>query len=200
MRLPTVEEIRALHLKYAPSQEAFDLVHTHCEIVWSIAQDLIARSAPPVDVESVRTGCLLHDIGVYRLFDAEGRLDHGNYLRHGVLGHEILREENFPERVCRFCSCHTGVGLTKHDILAQGLPVPPGDYLAENAEERLVMYADKFHSKTSPPRFLSASSYARLVARFGAEKADAFEALREEFGEPDVTAAAARFGHAVTAP
>ncbi|CAL9344644.1 HD domain-containing protein [Streptomyces sp. enrichment culture] len=198
MRLPTVEEIRALHLKYAPTPEAFDLVHTHCEIVWSIARELIARSAPPVDADLVRTGCLLHDIGVYRLYDSEGRLDHRQYIRHGVLGHEILRAENLPERVCRFCSCHTGVGLTKHDILAQGLPVPPGDYLAETAEERLVMYADKFHSKSNPPRFLSASAYARFVERFGGEKVAAFWALREEFGEPDVTALAARFGHRLT--
>jgi uncharacterized protein len=195
--VPSVEDIRALHAKYAPTQEAFDLVHTHCEIVWSVAQDLIARSAPDVDVDLVRAGCLLHDIGVYRLYDAEGRLDHKNYVRHGVLGHEILSEEGFPERLCRFCSCHTGVGLTKHDIVSLDLPVPAGDYLAETAEERLVMYADKFHSKTSPPTFLTASSYARFIERYGSEKADAFTALRAEFGEPDVRALAARHGHAL---
>jgi uncharacterized protein len=193
--LPSVDEIRALHEKYAPTQRAFELVHTHCEIVWSIAQNLICRAALQVDLELVRVGCLLHDIGVYHLYDAQGRIDHKGYVRHGVLGHEILSNENFPERICRFCSCHTGVGLTKQDVISQGLPLPPRDYLPETAEERLVMYADKFHSKTTPPKFLSASSYARYAGRFGSEKVDAFSALRTEFGEPDVTALAARYGH-----
>lgn len=51
--------------------------------------------------------------------------------------------------------CHTGVGLTKEDVLVQGLPLPPADYVAITPEERLVMYADKFHSKTTPPTFVS---------------------------------------------
>ncbi|MFJ5776916.1 HD domain-containing protein [Streptomyces sp. NPDC093094] len=191
MALPTADDIRSLHAKYAPTQEAFDLVHTHCEIVWGIARNLIDRAALAVDADLVRTGCLLHDIGVYGLYDARGRLDHGTYVRHGVLGHSLLRREGFPERVCRFCSCHTGVGLTEQDVVAQGLPLPPRDYLAETVEERLVMYADKFHTKTTPPAFVSASSYARHIARFGTEKAEAFHALRAEFGEPDLTACGA---------
>ncbi|MFE1442253.1 HD domain-containing protein [Streptomyces sp. NPDC058739] len=195
MPLPSVEDIRALHEKYAPTQEAFDAVHTHCEIVWNVAQSLIDAAGPTVDADLVRTGCLLHDIGVYHLYDAQGHLDYNSYVRHGVLGHEILAKENFPERVCRFCSCHTGVGLTREDIVARDLPLPRRDFLPETAEERLVMYADKFHSKTSPPRFWTVSSYARHIGRFGSAKAEAFEALRAEFGEPDVPALAARFGH-----
>ncbi|MFI2761954.1 HD domain-containing protein [Streptomyces echinatus] len=197
MSLPSVEEIRALHEKYAPTQEALDLVFTHCEIVWTIAEQLIARSSLQVDPAQVRAGCLLHDIGVYSLYDVDGRIDHGNYIRHGILGHEILSNEKYPEHLCRFCSCHTGVGLTKHDIISQGLPLPPCDYLAETAEERLVMYADKFHSKTTPPKFFSAPAYAQFVRRFGDEKAEAFNTLRAEFGEPNLTAMAAHYGHAM---
>ncbi|MFF0203847.1 HD domain-containing protein [Streptomyces sp. NPDC005017] len=195
MTLPSVEDIRALHEKYAPTQEAFDAVHTHCEIVWNVAQSLIDAAGLTVDADLVRTGCLLHDIGVYHLYDAQGHLDYKSYVRHGVLGHEMLAKENLPERVRRFCSCHTGVGLTREDIVAQDLPLPRRDFLPETAEERLVMYADKFHSKTSPPRFWTVPSYARHIGRFGSAKAEAFEALRAEFGEPDVSALAARFGH-----
>jgi uncharacterized protein len=195
--LPSVDDIRALHEKHAPTRQAFELVHTHCEIVWSIAEHLIADTAAPVDADLVRTGCLLHDIGVYRLVDAHGQLDRANYVRHGVLGHEILRQEGFPEEIRRFASCHTGVGLTKHDVVSQGLPLPPCDYLAETVEERLVMYADKFHTKSTPPKFLSAATYARYVARFGSEKTEIFDALRAEFGDPDLTALAARHGHAL---
>ncbi|MFD4829770.1 HD domain-containing protein [Streptomyces uncialis] len=196
MILPTVDEVRALHERYAPSREALDLVLTHCEIVSDIAAQLGARTALPLDAGLVRIGALLHDIGVYRLYDRAGRLDHRDYIRHGVLGHEILREEGYPEALRRFCSCHTGVGLTRHDIRAQKLPIPEADYLAETAEEQLVMYADKFHSKTTPPTFLTADTYAARVERFGADKVHAFGLLRARFGEPDLTSARARYGHA----
>ncbi|MFJ1806884.1 MULTISPECIES: HD domain-containing protein [unclassified Streptomyces] len=196
MILPTVDEVRALHERYAPSREALDLVFTHCEIVCGIAEQLATRTDLPLDADLVRIGALLHDVGVYRLYDRAGRLDHHNYIRHGVLGHEILREEGFPERLRRFCSCHTGVGLTRHDIRKQGLAIPEADYLAETVEEQLVMYADKFHSKTTPPTFLSADSYATHVEKFGADKVHAFGLLRARFGEPDLTSARARYGHA----
>jgi uncharacterized protein len=188
VRIPGPEEIRALHEKYAPTAEAFALVHTHCEVVWSIAEQLL--SAPRLghlDADLVRAGCLLHDIGVYRLYGDDGSLDHANYIRHGLLGHEILEQEGFPETLRRFCSHHTGVGVTKDDVLRQGLPLPPADYLAVTDEERLVMYADKFHSKSRPSAFLSPDEYAAHVRRFGEDKVTAFEALRAEFGDPEPT-------------
>ncbi len=117
-----------------------------------------------------------------------------------MLGHEILRQEGFPEQLCRFCSCHTGVGLTRHDIERQELPLPVADYVAETGEEQLVMYADKFHTKTTPPAFLSFDAYAAHVGRFGTEKVDAFHALRGRFGEPDLASLRARYGHAAAPP
>ena len=188
MRIPDPAEIRALHEKYAPTTEAFALVHSHCEIVWGIAEQLLAAPRlAHLDAELVRAGCLLHDIGVYRLYGEDGRLDHRNYIRHGLLGHEILEAEGFPEAVRRFCSHHTGVGLTRHDIVSQALPLPPADYVAVTEEERLVMYADKFHSKSRPSVFLSPDEFAARVLRFGADKVTAFDALRAEFGDPDLT-------------
>ncbi|MEU6468063.1 HD domain-containing protein [Streptomyces massasporeus] len=187
MSIPGPAEIKALHEKYAPTAEAFTLVHTHCEVVWGIAEQLLtAPRLAHLDAGLVRAGCLLHDIGVYRLYDTEGRLDHSNYIRHGLLGHEILEAEGFGETLRRFCSHHTGVGLTRHDIVSQGLPLPPADYVAETEEERLVMYADKFHTKSRPSAFLSPVEYAAHVRRFGADKVTAFEALRAEFGDPDL--------------
>ncbi|TLQ42101.1 HD domain-containing protein [Streptomyces marianii] len=198
MQIPGVGEIRDLHVKYAPSEEALDLVLTHCEIVWSIAEQLISVSGVDVDADVVRAGCLVHDIGVYRLYDHTGRVDQAHYVRHGVLGHEILEAEGFSEQLCRFCSCHTGMGLTRSDVAGQGLPLPPGDYVAVTNEERLVMYADKFHSKTTPPRFVTADSYAAYVARFGQDKRAAFHGMRRLFGVPDLGELAAVYSHAVT--
>ncbi|MER8185970.1 HD domain-containing protein [Kitasatospora sp. NPDC094015] len=189
MTSPTVRSVRALHEKYAPDHDALDLVLTHCEIVARIALGLAARGGQPVDTELVEIGALLHDIGVYQVGD-------GAYIRHGVLGHEILRAEGLPESYCRFASCHTGVGLTRHDVESQRLPIPVADYLAGSAEERLVMYADKFHSKSTPPRFLDVPAFAARVAAFGPEKVTAFDALVAEFGEPELAPLVAEYGHA----
>lgn len=195
--LPAPEDIRRLHERYAPSPEAFDSVHGHCVIVWRIAEQLLDARPLPVDRDLVRAGCLLHDIGVYRLYDADGGFDSRNYIRHGLLGHEILTAEGYPEALSRFCSHHTGVGLTKDDIVRQDLPLPPADYLAETTEERLVMYADKFHSKSTPPKFLTPAAYTTAVRRFGEAKATAFTHLRHTFGDPDIPALAAAHGHRV---
>ncbi len=194
MRLPTDQEILALHEKHAPSAEALDSVYTHCVIVCGIAGQLHARSGRGRDIGLVQVGCLLHDVGVYRLYDDAGQLDHRNYIRHGVLGYELLREEGLPEVICRFASHHTGMGLSRNDVLRQELPLPPGDYLAETPEEALVMYADKFHSKTTPPKLLTADAYAAYVRRFGADKLAAFESMRATFGEPDLSPFSATYG------
>jgi uncharacterized protein len=197
MPVPTDQEILALHERHAPSAAARDSVYTHCAIVCVIAEQLHERSGLGGDISLVRAGCLLHDVGVYRLYDADGVLDHANYIRHGILGYELLRADGLPEAICRFASHHTGVGLTHQDVARQELPLPPGDYLAETAEERLVMYADKFHSKSTPPTLLTADAYAARVRRFGADKVAAFEALRATFGEPDLAPLSRAYGHRI---
>ena len=163
MRIPTDEDILRLHEKHAPTANAFDLVYAHCLIVCGIAEQLHARmrADQEIDIDLTRAGALLHDVGVYRLYDPAGNLDGANYIRHGILGYELLQEEGLPEEICRFASHHTGVGLTRDDVIAQRLPLPPADYLAETAEERLVMYADKFHSKKTPPVFFTAAGVRR---------------------------------------
>jgi uncharacterized protein len=83
-------------------------------------------------------------------------------------------------------------------VIKQGLPLPLGDYLAETGEEAMVMYADKFHSKTTPPTFVTADIYADSVRRFGEDKVAAFEELRERFGVPDLSALCDVYGHQVS--
>jgi uncharacterized protein len=191
---PTNEEIRALHERFAPTSEAFELVYTHCQIVAAVAEQLLL---PETDVALVRAGALLHDIGVYRLYDDDGKLEHDRYIQHGLLGDEMLGEIGLPMPLRRICSHHTGVGLSRRDVVSQHLPLPEADYLAESPEEELVMYADKFHSKTSPPVFLTAATYAAKVSRFGPEKVAKFAELHAKFGEPDLRPLIAAYGHAL---
>ena len=103
LTLPSASEIEALHRKYAPTESVFELVFTHCKIVSNIAMQLAEKSGANVDIELVRVGCLLHDIGVYPLFDKNGvETDTSKYITHGVLGEEILQNEGFAEELCRF--------------------------------------------------------------------------------------------------
>jgi uncharacterized protein len=195
MRIPTDRDIRTLHRDHAPTREAFESVHTHCELVCQVAEQLL--DGLDVDGDLVRAGALLHDIGVYRLYSPAGELDTSDYVRHGVLGHELLAELGFPEPIRRFASRHTGVGITRDDVRRQSLPIPEDDYLPESIEEELVMYADKFHSKRTPPVFVSGDSYAATVGRWGADKETAFAALRQRYGDPDLKPLTDATGHAL---
>ena len=197
VRVPPDDEIEALHARLAPHRAAFDLVWTHCRIVAEIAEQVVSRVRGPVDERLVRAGSLLHDVGVHLLYRADGTLDHDRYLQHGVLGHDLLRDLGLPEALCRFCSCHTGVGITRRDVVEQRLPIPVGDYVPTSLEERVVLYADAFHSKTSPPQFVGAATYAARLARFGSDKVALFEGMVAELGEPDLRGLARSHGFAV---
>jgi len=117
MLLPKINDIKLLHKKYAPSQQVFEELWQHCEIVKTIAIELIdKKKLKSIDRDLVEVGCLLHDIGVYRLYNKNNQIDEQNYIRHGVIGYELLKENDFDEQLCRFAKHHTGVGLTADEI------------------------------------------------------------------------------------
>jgi uncharacterized protein len=89
------------------------------------------------------------------------------------------------------------MGLSRDDVRDQRLPLPLADYVAESGEERLVMYADKFHSKTRPPMFVTAASYAVVARSYGEDKLAAFNAMHEKYGDPDLAPFTDLYGHRV---
>ena len=180
MQLLTDQEIEYLHRRYAKNEAEFKLVYTHCQVIWALAQQLISQRNLAVDTRLVKLGALLHDIGVYGLDVEEA------YIRHGIIGYQLLRHEGLSEAICRFASHHTGMGLTKQEIIDTNLPLPPVDYLAESPEEGLVMYADKFHSKSKPTSFNKVSTIKAHLARFGADKVHQFETFTARFGLPNL--------------
>lgn len=183
-RYPSLKEIRALHLKYAASKKAFLIVFSHCQIIWEIAQQLITKNKLPVNKSLVKAGAFLHDIGVYTLVDKNGVFDEANYIKHGIEGYRILKGEGLPKEICRIAERHTGVGLNKKTIIKQKLPLPQKNYLAKTIEERLIMYADKFHSK--PYKFNSFETYSKKAKKFGPENETKFIAFSKEFGKPEL--------------
>ncbi len=186
--VPSLSDIQSLHHKYAPSDKAFDVVYTHCMIVWEICQELLTNKPQPINLDLVQAGALLHDIGAYRFIDAAGKFTTGRpYLQHGIAGYELLFAEKVDESLCRIAKAHTGVGITKAEVLAENLPLPPDDYMAYTLEEKLVMYADKFHSKT--PTFHSFDTYLENLKKFpNAENKQAtFDLFAKMFGQPNLS-------------
>lgn len=197
--LPTIQQIEALHRKYAATAADFNLIYTHCQVVEALALQLLdARPVASIDRELVRVGCLLHDIGAYQVLE-NGRFVQG--VRHGVIGERILKNEGFSETIWRFASHHTGVGLVEQDVIDQKLPIPVADYTARTDEERLIMYVDKFHSKSNPPveppYFCTFQWFRRAVQKFGRDKPEKFDALAELFGKPNLEPLSARFGYEI---
>ncbi len=196
MKLPTPDDIHTLHKKYAPNQDALDSVWNHCDIVRCISLQ-IANNYHSTNHALLEAGALLHDIGVYKLYH-NGVLDESKYITHGLLGYELLKSEGFDEEVCRFALLHTGVGITKDDVEKLNLPLPARDYIAETDEEKILMYADNFHSKTTPPTFNSAAWYGEhLRSKLGEERAKQFETLVREFGEPNLKPLVSRYGYGI---
>ena len=66
---------------------------------------------------------------------------------YGYFGAEHLRELGY-ERHARVCERHTGTGISKEQIVANGWNLPVKDFYPETMEEQLVCFADKFFSKT----------------------------------------------------
>lgn len=125
---------------------------------------------------------MLHDIGIVRT-DAPGIHCHGteHYLRHGLLGGEILRAEGLP-RHARVAERHTGTGLTAQAILEQQLPLPAIDLVPETLEEQLICYADKFYSKTHLEREKSYEKARHSLEQFGQEGLVIFDRWYRMFG------------------
>ena len=152
-----------------------------------------------IDEHLATIGGLLHDIGTYRVLKHDGsdgeplQFDGKRYILHGLLGYEYLLEQGVDESIAQFARNHTGVGLTQQMVIAQNLPLPPVDYMPVNLEQEIVMVADKYNSKSIPPKFLTAQAYAKRAERYGEANKRRWLDLVDQYGVPDVPALAARF-------
>ena len=135
-----------------------------------------------LDRQFVEEAAMLHDIGIIKT-DAPGIECHGKepYIRHGLLGAEMLRAEGMP-RHARVCERHTGAGLSLEDIVSQNLPLPHQDFLPETLEEKLICYADKFFSKTHLDWEKSVEKAEKSIAKFSDSGLARFREWEKIFG------------------
>ena len=176
-------DIQQIIDKYYPEDNQLrHILLTHSR---SVAEKALAIAAKhpelKLDTQFVGEAAMLHDIGVF-LCDAPGIECHGTepYIRHGVLGAELLRNEGLP-RHARVCERHTGAGITLSEIRQQHLPLEERDYLPETLEEKLICYADKFFSKTKLDREKTLEQAVNSLRKFGDEGVDRFKKWAEMF-------------------
>lgn len=167
---------------YGDNAELRDILVRHSTAVANKAL-AIADAHPELrlDRRFLLEAAMLHDIGIIRT-DAPDIKCFGTepYIRHGVIGAEMMRAEGFP-RHARVCERHTGAGLSQKEIERQGLPLPHTDLLPETPEEQVVCYADKFFSKTRLDTEKTIAQAERSVAKHGEEGLRRFKEMEKRF-------------------
>jgi len=129
-KLPSAEEAIRILKQSGCSPE----VIRHCIAVSNLAvriAETCRRKGLKVDLNLVRIGALLHDVGRSKTHS----------VHHPIVGAEIARSLNLPESIIRIIKRHIGGGITAEEAVKLGWPVE--DYLPETIEEKIVTYADK---------------------------------------------------------
>jgi len=144
----------------------------HAGIVLDLASFMAGLVEGDIDMETLRLGAILHDIG---------RTKAERVVEHGVLGGEILRAEGFPEEVARIAETHLGVGITRDE--AERLGLGPRELVPVTPEERIVCYADNllFYIKDEERHELR--DRRAVVERFRAELGQEYAERAERFME-----------------
>ena len=143
----------------------------------------IAQQPPEMnaDEQFIEEAALLHDIGIIGV-NAPAIECYGTepYIRHGILGAEILCNEGL-ERHALVCERHTGTGLTLQQIVEQDLPLPHCDMQPISIEEQIICFADKFFSKTRLETEKTVEQARRSLEKFGSEGLEKFDKWCEMF-------------------
>ncbi|MBU0614503.1 MAG: HDIG domain-containing protein [Nanoarchaeota archaeon] len=119
--------------KYSKTTQDFEKVLKHSKAVQSLALE-ICEDIPDVDEDYIRIGSLLHDIGRFECYP-------DNPDKHGIVGAKILRREGLDE-FATIAERHLGAGISKEEIIEQGLDLPLKDYIPITKEEKIITHAD----------------------------------------------------------
>ena len=126
----------------------------------------IAEKINGADIELVRTGGLLHDLGRARTHE----------IAHAVEGVKIARELDLPDKLIEIIQRHIGAGLLPEE--AQKLGLPDWDYIPRTIEQKIVAHADNLIDflKVVPVK----NTLDKLIAKGQIEAAGRVKQLHEE--------------------
>jgi uncharacterized protein len=171
-----MEPLSILQKYYDTSSLAYTILVTHSQSVTQKAL-AIARSHPEwnANITFIEQACILHDIGVFLTYaPAIGCFGKHHYIEHGYLGADLLREEGYP-RHALVCERHTGVGLSKQEIIEKHLPIPHRDMIPLSLEEQIICFSDKFFSKSHIEKEFSLEEIRSSLSKFGDNVVNRFD-------------------------
>lgn len=105
----------------------------HSQAVYKKAIE-IAANFDNVDINLIKQGALLHDIGRSKTHD----------INHAIVGVEIARKYGYGTDVLNIIERHIGAGITLEE--AKNLGLPEKSYLPQSLEEKIVAHADNLIS------------------------------------------------------
>ncbi len=159
-----------------------EILTAHSRQVADKAKTICIAKGLDLPLQEVETAAMLHDIGIF-MTDAPSIHCYGthHYIKHGILGAELLRQNGIDEKYARVAERHTGAGITIEDIKQQNLPLPLQDYCPETLLEKLICYADKFFSKSGNMKEKSIDAVIQSMAKHSQETLNRFEKLHHIF-------------------
>ena len=169
--------INALLRKYCGNNDAlFNILYKHSRDVADKALRIIhLHPELNADQDFVEEAAMLHDIGIVKTH-APAIECYGTepYIKHGILGAKIVKDEGLSEYV-RVCERHTGTGLTKQEIINNNLPLPHINLIPESIEEIIICFADKFFSKTKLDIEKTPEQVIKSLEKFGKQSVGQFD-------------------------
>ena len=168
---------------YDPQSELYHILVTHSRLVTQKALEVAGRHPDlQADRNFIAEAGMLHDIGII-MCNAPGIQCYGThqYIEHGYLGAELLRQEGLPEHA-HVAERHTGTGISQQQIEQAGLPIPPADYFPISIEEQIICYADKFFSKTRLTEEKTLEQARTSLKKFGDATIVRFDDMHRRFG------------------
>jgi uncharacterized protein len=117
-----IDSIALLSKYYKPKSKAGQILINHSLSVRDKALKIaLNHSELNPDMLFIEEAAMLHDIGIF-MTNAPDLYCFGDYpyLAHGYLGCELLTNLGYPEHGL-VCERHTGVGISKEEIILQKL-------------------------------------------------------------------------------
>ena len=183
-----VDYFAILQKYFPPNEQAYKLYVPHVVLVTQLALRIGRRlNLTSEQLQFIEEASMLHDIGICKV-NAPGIGCFGDapYIQHGILGRKILDKEGLPQHAL-VCERHTGVGITKEEIVREELELPHEDFVPVSIEEKIICYADVWFSK-NPEKLWKQHSLEDIHNWFhrfpdADKKIKIFDDWHAEFGE-----------------
>jgi uncharacterized protein len=180
-----VDYFAIIHRYISPNSLTYRFYLPHVASVTAMAIRVGRRlGLEPSQLQFIEEASMLHDIGIVNV-DAEHLGCYGDlpYVAHLEEGRRILEAEGLSSHAEIACN-HVGLGVTREEVIAKGLALPPRDIFPGTLEAQIVSWADLFFSKLPDTLWQqrSVEDVRARVARYGSQQQQTFEHWLECFG------------------